>query len=393
MLSCDETPESLAGSLLAGADGYMVKGVFGRRLRHDVERIFRDPAGEGGAFHVYLRSRRLCLDQRSLLEAFAGSGYSLPKELGFDLGRSENSIQKSLARIRARLELDNNAQLVRLLTVLSGFGMGHGGVRNDSERQPWPAGDSSAVFSPDPGESGHNGGRAMKKMTMMVLCALAAAAFSLGAAAQEVSMEGVDEAEVDWEEAVYFAELVETYKNDDGEMINVFWDEEQRVMWDQPVDMTEKEALDELQGSSPLERIDTRIIPYTLTFCFNDSCTSSDVYATLAYMGVDGTSSYWMAMGAQVYSNNVDRIKASGRSYLNDYRTNWHGQYYDDGEWPNADNETTGSWGSTYYFYHLDESDDIDNWSYPKVNYHVARFIYKPSTTWYYSYVQYAVIE
>ena len=233
----------------------------------------------------------------------------------------------------------------------------------------------------------------MRNMILLVPCAIIVG-FAGNASAQEVSMETVDEAEVDWEEAVYFAELVETYKNDDGEMINVFWDEEQRVMWVQPVDMTEKEALDELQGSSPLERIDTRIIPYLLTFCFNDSCTSSDVYSTLAYTGTAGTSSYWIAMGAQFYSSNVDRIKASGRSYLNDYSTNWHGQYYEPGsDYFDAESETTSSWGTTYYFYHLDEETNLDNESYPVVGYHVARFAYKPSTTWYYSYVQYAVIE
>jgi len=122
MLSCDETPESLAGSLLAGADGYMVKGIFGRRLRRDLERICRESATGDYMFHAYLRSRRLRLDQRELLERFAEAGYPLPKELGFDMGRSENAIHKSLARIRRRLELENNAQLVNLLTVLSGYG-------------------------------------------------------------------------------------------------------------------------------------------------------------------------------------------------------------------------------------------------------------------------------
>jgi len=230
----------------------------------------------------------------------------------------------------------------------------------------------------------------MRNMILLVVCALIVG-FAGNASAQEVTMGVADEAEVDWEEAVYFAELVETYKNDDCEMINVFWDEEQRVMWDQPVDMTEKEALEELQGSSPLERIDTRIVPYKLTFCFNDSCTSYDEYG-LAYTGINGTSSYWMAMGAQTYTNNVDRIKASGRSYLNDYRTVWHGQYYDGSYW-DAESQTTGSWGTTYYFYHLDEETMLDDESYPVVGYHVARFAYKPSTTWYYSYAQYAVIE
>ena len=126
MLSCDETPESLAGSLLAGADGYMVKGIFGRRLRRNIERICTDSTPEVGAFHAYLRSRRLCFEQRMLLEAFSEAGYPLPKELGFDIGRSENAINKSLARIRNRLDLENNAQLVHLLTVLSRYGTGHG---------------------------------------------------------------------------------------------------------------------------------------------------------------------------------------------------------------------------------------------------------------------------
>jgi hypothetical protein len=235
----------------------------------------------------------------------------------------------------------------------------------------------------------------MRKVTLLVLCTTMMV-FAWKATAQEASMEGVDEAEVDWEEAVYFAELVETYENDDGEVMNVFWDEEQRVMWDQPVDMTAEEALAEFNGTSLSgSRLETRIVPQSLTFCLNDSCTSYDVYSFLLYTGTSGTKSYWTVMGAKYYLNNVDRIKSTGRSYLYDYRSNWYGQYYDpngSGGYWGADSQTTGNLWS-YYYYHIDESSHLDNESYPAYGDQFARFAYKRGSTWYYSYVKYGVVE
>ncbi len=125
-MSCDESTETLMEALLAGANGYMVKGVFGSRLRRDVLRWLKINNGSDVTFDAYLGSRKLCPEQREVLEEFLEGGYPETKQLAYRMGKTENSINKRLARVRSRLGLENNNQLVNLLTVLSGFGARYG---------------------------------------------------------------------------------------------------------------------------------------------------------------------------------------------------------------------------------------------------------------------------
>jgi opacity protein-like surface antigen len=81
----------------------------------------------------------------------------------------------------------------------------------------------------------------MEKMKLLatLVCAIAVLAFAAPALAQD------DEAEVDWDEAIEFAELTDTYV-ENGVEWETYYDELQNVMWSQPADATSMKYWDDL---------------------------------------------------------------------------------------------------------------------------------------------------
>ena len=96
----------------------------------------------------------------------------------------------------------------------------------------------------------------MSKPTTIILSALAALTFSTGAWADESDLPETEE--VDWEEALEFAELVDWHV-ENGETWVTYHDELQGVMWSQPASTTDRQVL-EFFLAEPDER-------GTLDFC------------------------------------------------------------------------------------------------------------------------------
>jgi DNA-binding NarL/FixJ family response regulator len=129
MLTCDEDPGTILRALVAGADGYLLKR--GEDLGRDVEEILSRSAGEIDAvaardtasFGMYLRSAGLTAESIDVLVSFAEAGFPENKPFADRIGRTVAATSKMITRAEEKLGLSNRAQLARLLTILSGFGL------------------------------------------------------------------------------------------------------------------------------------------------------------------------------------------------------------------------------------------------------------------------------
>ena len=86
-------------------------------LRHGIP-----PRGGPFAHSGYLISFGTSAEERDLLSRYHNTDYPPLKSLAFDLGISERALSKRFKRIRSRLGLDHQNQLVSLLTTLASFG-------------------------------------------------------------------------------------------------------------------------------------------------------------------------------------------------------------------------------------------------------------------------------
>lgn len=133
MFTVDPSPRSLYDALIAGADDYLVKAkaldlvLELNNLLQQKENQNRDPISECG----YLRSLGISDLRISILREFVSKGFPSEKELSPMMGKSENAIWKHFHQIREVLGLENNAQLVHVLTILSGYAL-----RRHTEKAP-----------------------------------------------------------------------------------------------------------------------------------------------------------------------------------------------------------------------------------------------------------------
>ncbi|MCK9461089.1 MAG: response regulator [Proteobacteria bacterium] len=127
MLTGYEDPGTMLRALLAGADEYLLKRCCD--LGNDVEAMLArgtrpaatgplDPERHGR----FLRSAGLTGEQIEALCSYAAHGFPENKGLASLLGASESAASKLVRRAEEKLGVANRGQLVRLLTVLSGFG-------------------------------------------------------------------------------------------------------------------------------------------------------------------------------------------------------------------------------------------------------------------------------
>lgn len=125
MFTADPSPQSLYDALIAGADDYLVKAKEMDLLGEIRNLLQQDAVIDHNSISAcgYLRSLGMSNLRLSILREFVVHGFPSEKELSPLMGRSENAIWKHFAQIRDTLGLENNAQLVHVLTILSGYAL------------------------------------------------------------------------------------------------------------------------------------------------------------------------------------------------------------------------------------------------------------------------------
>jgi DNA-binding NarL/FixJ family response regulator len=129
MLTGDDDPGTMLRALIAGADDYLLK--LNCDIARDVEAMLQrgrrsaaaGPPLDPEAHGRFLRSAGLTSDQIAVLCGYAALGFPENKALADHLEMTVAATSKMITRIEEKLGLENRAQLVRLLTVLSGFGL------------------------------------------------------------------------------------------------------------------------------------------------------------------------------------------------------------------------------------------------------------------------------
>jgi DNA-binding NarL/FixJ family response regulator len=130
LFNCSPSSEFLFHAVSAGIDDYIFNCSFCNLLK-EVERLVQCVGSEekidsdesfGGPAKkercACLRSAGLSESEIRLLGNFADTGYPRIKEFAAQLGVSETSIWKRLARIREKLNMDSMSQIAHLLTLL-----------------------------------------------------------------------------------------------------------------------------------------------------------------------------------------------------------------------------------------------------------------------------------
>jgi DNA-binding NarL/FixJ family response regulator len=128
MLTGDNDAGTMMRALLAGADDYLLKLHFD--AVRDVEAMIarsaipKERAALDPDHHWrFLRSADLSEEQVEAVWTYAALGFPETKELAAQLEISEQAASKLMRRAEEKLGVANKGQLVRLLTVLSGFGL------------------------------------------------------------------------------------------------------------------------------------------------------------------------------------------------------------------------------------------------------------------------------
>jgi hypothetical protein len=238
----------------------------------------------------------------------------------------------------------------------------------------------------------------MKKVILM--CAvLGLLLVSVNASASEDVEEETTQV-VDWDDAAYYAELMETYVDDNDVWLNVYYDEGQNVLWSQPVDVSLEEAAEALiKGSEYAETllITQWVVPTVLWLCDNNessdaNCTSGTNFkwgsGDFALDYVSGNYAYYTALDPPCEATSIERVRAKGTSNYSDYCDDAYYGQYNNGTWHTAEDYSCYL-AYLKFYYDLDESSGISNQTYLSGSY-VARFIYYSSGTQYRSYVSLA---
>lgn len=128
MLTANLSPELLHEALLAGADDYLFK-LGDLQLKAEADRLValgqlpkeKRPSYRTIADPGLLRSLRLEQSQVKVLVGMVEEGYPVDKRLAEVLGFSTGALVKRIARIEEKLGAIDRRQLVRYLTILSGY--------------------------------------------------------------------------------------------------------------------------------------------------------------------------------------------------------------------------------------------------------------------------------
>ena len=130
VLSGDDTFDAVLRAVRAGADGYLVKRDvgslperLGRLLSRAADALPEVVSGLSDAALAYLETRGVSPWDLSLLAEYAVD-FEREKEVARRLRRGEPAVRKRFQVIREALGAGSQADLVRLLRALSGFGRG-----------------------------------------------------------------------------------------------------------------------------------------------------------------------------------------------------------------------------------------------------------------------------
>jgi len=231
-----------------------------------------------------------------------------------------------------------------------------------------------------------------KKVFVCAVFAALVVSFAFAASAQD---EETTE-QVDWADAAYYAELMDTWVNDNGIEMNTYYDDAQNLLWSMPSSL-KVEAAAEAFAVGPEHAgtllITQWIVPTSLWLCIEDegddpTCADGYKWGTGdfgLYEVVDKTAVYH-ALDTGCGYDNIERVYASGTSGPTNYCPNsFKGYYRDSYWWFTADDFWCNYWLYTYRYY-LDDSVNIDDFYYDTYgSVRVARFRFVVDSSYYYT--------
>ena len=208
---------------------------------------------------------------------------------------------------------------------------------------------------------------------------------------------------VDWNDAVYYAELMDTWVNDDGVEMSTYYDEAQNLLWSQPADLPVDAAAKAFAvGPDYAETllITQWVVPMLLWLCDNDGHEDDDPnciegtnfkLSTAGNFHLDsvvGRTAFYHTNSGPCELSSIERLRAKGGSSTTNYcdaeDSDYTGYYFTtSSQWALADGDTCYSFISWYY-YMIDDSNHITNRTYGGYSStRVAKFKYKSGGDFY----------
>jgi hypothetical protein len=213
--------------------------------------------------------------------------------------------------------------------------------------------------------------------------------------------------QVDWDDAAYYAELMDTFVNGHGVLMDTYYDEGQNVLWSQPASVKVEEAAAALaEGPDHAMALDTFqwVVPKLLWMCNynavdNPTCNIGTNYkwgaTDFVLVTVTGNWAYFSTDSnlAACMKYHIERIRSSGTSagynYCSGEDDDYDGYVHDGSGTLILAEGATEEWctSSMYnYYYYVDISDDLhlDDETYNNWNsIYAARFRYLVSGEYY----------
>jgi hypothetical protein len=244
----------------------------------------------------------------------------------------------------------------------------------------------------------------MEKMKLLatLVCAFAVLVFANTARAQD------DEAEVDWDEAIEFAEVTDTYVENNVEWVT-YYDELQNVMWSQPADATPEAVKAYLSGDretlkdSGLDDFCLINWPSPLYMEIRPHYSGATYeFWDFAYLGAGSGGAAYHKVWAGVANGSlydVDYYIYSVVKNSIDYTDgNYNGRFWDQGLTPDnwdttCDNESSDCYSGTCYYYVYEDGDVLDYFYPTWTCKRVARHEVFACDFWRYSEIQFCTYD
>jgi hypothetical protein len=208
----------------------------------------------------------------------------------------------------------------------------------------------------------------MKEMKVLITLAgaLCVLAFAAGAKAQ-------NEEAVDWDEAIEFADLVDT-DVENGTTWETYYDELQNVMWSQPADAPAEAVKAYFSGDQEtLEGngwLDLCIInwpsPDYIIISPKSDPLDEDTYTSFAFVTGGDYLKVWEAVTWGSYDD-VDNYVAGRVSNNINYKASYVGYVFDQSipGWDYADWDDASGTGP--YYYPANHNSTVEDWEYPNL--------------------------
>jgi hypothetical protein len=202
----------------------------------------------------------------------------------------------------------------------------------------------------------------MKKMKMLIILAgaLTVLAFSASAWAQS------EDAAVDWDEAIEFADLIDTHV-ENGATWSTYYDEVQSVMWSQPVNASREALLAYLSGDKTTAKelgLDCVVdwpVPYDLRI--SPTTGQEDVYTSFTLTHSGDYLKRWGTWSQSEYSSVDNYVQGKVRNSTS-YCDTYNGWVYDPSipEWIDAADDE--SCYGRIVFYKVYHASTVEDWQY-----------------------------